>query len=128
MSMFEGDRELTWLSSPSFAICPDVTSRLLAFLQIACLSRDFHGVGDSEIGYPKTSVEDSSVGTSSFVMGDSAAGTTSSAVGDSAVGTSSFVIGDSEVRTTSIAVGDSAVGTPSFSVTPCSNVGLVGNV
>ena len=85
--MFEGDRELTWLLSPSFAICPDVTSRFLAFLPISRLSQDFSGVGDSAVGSPTTSVGDSSVGTSSFVMGNSAVSTTSSAVGDSAVGT-----------------------------------------
>ena len=61
-------------------------------------------------------------------VGDSAVGTTSSAVVNSAVGTPSFLIGDSAAGTTSSAVVDSAVGTPSFPATPCSNVGLVGNV
>ena len=126
--MFEGDKELTWLSSPSFSICPDATSRFLAFLQIARLSRYFRGVGDSAVGSPKISVADSSVDTSSFVMGDSAVSTTSSAVGDSAVGTPSFVMGDSVFSTTSSAVGDSAIDIPSFPATPCSNVGLMGTV
>ena len=126
--MFEGDRELTWLSYPSFAICHNATSRFLAFLWIARSSRDFRGVGDSAVGSPTTSVWDSSVGTSSFVIGNSAVGTTSSAVGDSEVGTHLFVIGDSAVVTISSAVGDSAVGTPSFTESPCSNVGLVENV
>ena len=117
--MFEGDRESTWLSSPSFSILPDSTSRFLAFLWIAHSSRDFCGVGDSAVGSPTTSVVDSSVGTSLFVIGDSAVGTTSSAVGDSTVGTPSFVTG---------ALGDSSIGTPSFPLTPCSNVGLMGNV
>ena len=85
--MFEGDRKLTWLSSPSFAICYDATSRFLAFLRIARLSRDFRGVGDSAVGSPTTSVGDLSVGTSSFVTGDSAVCTTSSAVVDLAVST-----------------------------------------
>ena len=102
--MFEGDRELTWLSSPSFSIFTDATSRFLAFLQIARSSRHFRGVGDSAVGTPTTSVGYSSVGTSSFVTGDSA------------------------VSTTSSAVGDSVVGTPSFNATPCYNVGLMGNV
>ena len=83
--MFEGDRELTWLSSPSFSICSDVTSRLLVFLQIARLLQDFRGVGDSAVGFTTTSVGGSLVGISSFVMGDSAVGTTSIALGDSAV-------------------------------------------
>ena len=125
--MFEVDRELTWISSPSFSIFPDVTSRFLEFLRIARSSRDFRGVVDSAVGSPTTSVGGSSVGTSSFVMGNSAVGTTSSSVSDSAVGTPSFVIGDSAVGTTSSAVVDSAVGTPSFPATPCSYVGLVGN-
>ena len=102
--MFEGDREFTWISSPSFAICPDATSRFLAFLPIARFSRDFCGVGDSAVVTPTTSV------------------------GDSSVGASSFVTGNSEVGATSSMVGDSAVGTPSFTATPCSNVGLIGNV
>ena len=126
--MFEGDRELTWLASPSFSICSNVTSRFLAFLWISRSSQDFRGVGDSAVGYPTTSVGDSLVGTSSFVMGNSSVGTTSSAVGGSAFGTPSFTIGDSEVGTTYSAGGDSAVGTPSFPATPCSNVCLVGNV
>ena len=126
--MFEGDRELTWLSSSSFAICTDFTSRFLAFLQIARLSRDFCEVGDSAVVYPTTSMEDSLVSTSPFVMGDSEDRKTSSVVGDSVASTPSFVIGDSAVGTTSSAVGDSAVGTPSYPATPCSNVGLVGNV
>ena len=100
--MFEGDRELTWLSYHSFAKYPDVTSRFLAFLRIARSSRDFRGLGDSEVGYPTTPV------------------------GDSSVGTSSFVTGDSKVGTTSIAEGDSEVGTPSVLATPFSNVGLMG--
>ena len=87
MSILEGDRELTWISSSSFVICPDATSRFLAFLLIACLSRDFRGVSDSVVGTPTTSVGDPSVGTSLFVTGDSEVGTTSSVVGDSAVGT-----------------------------------------
>ena len=66
--MFEGDRELTWLSSLSFAICPDITNRFLAFLQIARSSQDFRRVGDSAVGSPTTSVGDSSIGTSLFVM------------------------------------------------------------
>ena len=102
--MFEVERELTWLSYTSFDICPNATSMFLAFLRIACSLQDFCGVGDSVVGTPTTSVGDSSVGTSSFVTGNSAVGTTSSASGDS------------------------AVGTPSFTVTPCSNVGLMGNV
>ena len=102
--MFKGDRELTWLSFPSFSICPDVTSRFLAFLQIARSSRDFCGVGDSAVGTSTTSVGNSSVGTSSFVTVDSAVSTTSS------------VLGYSEVST------------PSFTATPCSNVGLIVNV
>ena len=85
--MFEGDRELTCLSSPSFYICPDATSRFLAFLRIYLSLQNFRGVGDSVVGTPTTSVGDSSVGTSSFVTGDSAVGTTSGAVGDSVVGT-----------------------------------------
>ena len=88
--MFEGDRELTWLSSPSFAVCPDVPSRFLALLRIARSSWDFRGVGDSAVGSTTTSVGDSSVGTSLFLTGDSAVSTTSSAVGDSAVGTPSY--------------------------------------
>ena len=62
--MFEGDRELTWLSSPSFAIFTDATSRFLEFLRIARSSRDFCRVGDSAVGSPTTSVGDSLVGTS----------------------------------------------------------------
>ena len=126
--MFKGDRDLPWLSSPSFAICPDTTSRFLEFLRISRSSWDFRRVGDSAVGYTTTSVGDSSVGTSLFVIGDSEVGTTSSAVGDSAVGTLSFVTGNSAVGTTSSAVGDSEVGTPSFPATPCSNVGLMRNV
>ena len=102
--MFEGDRELTWLSSTSFAICTDATTGFLEFLWIARLSRDFCGVSDSVVGTPTTLVGDSSVGTSSFVTDDSAVGTNSSTVGNSAVGTTSFT------------------------ATPCSNVGLMGNV
>ena len=102
--MFEGDRELTWLSYPSFTICPDATSGFLAFLQISSLSWDFRGVGDSAVGTPTTSV------------------------GDSSVGTYSFVTGNLEVGATPSEVGDSAVGTLSFTATPCSNVGLMGNV
>ena len=126
--MFEGDRDLTWLSFPSFVRCPDATSGFLAFMRIARLSRDFRRVGDSVVGTTTTLVEDSSVGTSSFVTGDSEVDKTSIAVGDSAVGTSLFVTCDSAVGTTSSAVGDSAVGTPSFTPKPCSNVGLMGNV
>ena len=62
------------------------------------------------------------------MIGNSAVDTTSSAVCDSAVGTPLVVIVDSAVSTTYSAVGDSAVGTTSFPATPCSNVGLVGNV
>ena len=96
--MFEGVRELTWLSSPSFSICPD---GFLAFMRIDPSLRDFRGVGDPAVG------------------------TTSNAVGDSAVGTPLFLriacssrdvhgVGDSAVDTTSNVVGDSAVGTPLF--------------
>ena len=126
--MFEGDRELTCLPSPSFAICPDAISRFLAFLRIACLSRDFRGVGDSAFGTTNTSVGYLSVGTPSFVTGYSATSTTSSTVGDSVVGTPSFVTSNSSFGTTSSAVGDSAVGTPSFPATSCSNVGMMGSV
>ena len=62
------------------------------------------GVGDSAVVTPTTSVGDSSVGTSSFIKSDLA---------DLAVGTTSST---------------TAFGTPSFTVTPCSNVGLMGNV
>ena len=102
--MFEGDRELTWLSYNSFSVSPNATSRFLEFLRIARSSQDFRGVGDSAVGTPTTSVRDSSVGTSLFVTGDSAVGTTSSVVGDS------------------------VVGTPSFTAMPCSNVGLMQDI
>ena len=58
--MFEVDRELTWLSSPAFAIVPDATSMFLAFLNIARSLRGFRGVGDSVVGTPTTSVGGSS--------------------------------------------------------------------
>ena len=57
MSILEGDRELTWLLSPSFSILPDAT-------EIAHSSQDFRGVNDSSVGTPTTSVGDSLVGTS----------------------------------------------------------------
>ena len=46
ISMFEFDRELTWLSSPSFSIYTNATSGFLEFLRITHLLRDFRGVGD----------------------------------------------------------------------------------
>ena len=116
--MFEGDRELTCVSSPSFDKNLNATSRFLAFMKIARLSRNFCGVGDSTVGSPTTSVGNSSVCISSFVVGDSAVITTSSAVGDSAVCTPSFVTGDSAVGTTSSAVDYSAVGTLLSTATP----------
>ena len=62
--MFEGDIKLTWLSSPSFAICPN---RFLVFLRIDRSSRDVCGVGDSAVGTTSIlAVGDSSVGTTSF--------------------------------------------------------------
>ena len=85
-------------------------------------------MGDSEVCSPTTSVWDSSVDRSSFVIVNSAAGTTSSAVSDSVFGSPSFVTGYSAVSTTSSAVCESAVGTLSFPATPCSNVGIMGNV
>ena len=62
------------------------------------------------------------------MVGDSAVGIPTTSVGYSLVGRSLFVTNDSEFGTTSSTVGNSAVGTPSFNATPCSNVGLMGNI
>ena len=112
----EGATELTWLSSHSFAICPD---GFLAFLRISRFSRDVRGMGDSEFG--KTSI---------LALGDSAAGTPSfSANIWSKIGLARNVLGDSEVGTTSIlAACDSVARSPSFSANLWSKVHLVGNV
>ena len=99
--MFEGDRELTWLLSPSFSIYPDATSRFLAFLRIARLSQDFCGGCKSAVCSPTTSVGDSSYGTSLIVIYNPAVSITFSALGESAVNTPSFVTGDSVFGTTS---------------------------
>ena len=62
--MVQGDRELNWLSSPSFAMCPD---RFLAFLNIAGSSQDVCWVGNSAVSTTSIlAVVDSAVGTPSF--------------------------------------------------------------
>ena len=62
--MVEGDREVNWLSSPSFFMCTD---DFPAFLWIYRLSRDVRWVGDSAVGTTSIlSVGDSAVGTTSF--------------------------------------------------------------
>ena len=62
--MVEGDRELNWLSYPSFSMCPD---GFLAFLLIARLSRDVLWVGDSAVGTTSIlEVGNSEIGSPSF--------------------------------------------------------------